>query len=49
MTGDKAGRGTDLLLAVKGVKESSVDLPRRGRQVIEPLAYKLRDAVNSEI
>jgi hypothetical protein len=38
VTGDKACRSTDLLLAVKGVEQSSADLLGLGRQVIEPLA-----------
>ena len=38
VTGDKARRSTDLLLAVKGVEKSSADLLGRGWQVIEPLA-----------
>ena len=38
MTGDKARRSTDLLLAVKGVEQSSADLLGRDRQVIKPLA-----------
>src|ERR1700746_15148 len=38
VTGNKARRGTDLLLAVKGVEKSSVDLLGLGRQVIESLA-----------
>ena len=38
MTGDKACRCTDLLLAVKGVEQSSADLLGRDRQVIERLA-----------
>jgi len=31
-------RGTDLLLAVKGVEQGSMDFIRRDRQVIETLA-----------
>src|ERR1700730_13624626 len=38
VTGDKARRGADLLLAVEGVEKSSADLLGLGRQVIEPLA-----------
>jgi hypothetical protein len=38
VTGDKARRGTDLLLAVKGVEQSSADLLTLGWRVIEPLA-----------
>jgi hypothetical protein len=38
VTGDKACRSIDLLLAVKGVEQSSADLLGLGRQVIEPLA-----------
>ena len=38
VTGDKARRRTDLLLAVKGVEQSSADLRGHDRQVIEPLA-----------
>src|ERR1700730_5420080 len=38
VTGDKARRGTDLLLAVEGVEKSSAHLLGRDGQVIEPLA-----------
>ena len=38
MAGDKASRSTDLLLAVKGVEQSSADLLGRDRQIIEALA-----------
>ena len=38
MTGNKASRSTDLLLAVEGVEQSSADLLGRDRQVIEPVA-----------
>jgi hypothetical protein len=38
VTGDKARCGADLLLAVEGVENSSVDLLSRNGQVIEPLA-----------
>jgi len=38
VTGNKARRSTDLLLAVKSVEQSSVDLLGRVRQVIELLA-----------
>src|SRR3984893_13480916 len=38
VTGDKARRGTDLLLAVEDVDKSSMDLLGRDGQVIEPLA-----------
>jgi hypothetical protein len=36
VTGDKARRGTDLLLAVEGVEKSSAHLLGRDGQVIEP-------------
>ena len=35
MAGNKTSRGTDLLLAVKGVEQTSTDLLVRDRQVIE--------------
>src|SRR5215472_2094258 len=42
VTGDKARRCADLLLAVKGVEQSSADLLGRDRQVIKPLAAVAR-------
>jgi hypothetical protein len=42
VTGDRARRGTDLLLAVKGVEKSSTDLLGRDRQVIKPVTALAR-------
>src|SRR5436305_15236688 len=42
MAGSKARRSTDLLLAVKGVEQSSADLLGRNRQIIQPIAALTR-------
>src|SRR5205814_7798729 len=42
MAGNKSSRSTDLLLAVKGVEQSSADLLGRDGQVIESLAALAR-------
>ena len=42
VTGDKARRSTDLLLAVEGVEQSSPDLLGRNGQVIEPVTALAR-------
>ena len=42
VTGNKARRSTDLLLAVRGVEQSSADLFGRDRQIIKTLAAVAR-------
>ena len=42
VAGHKASRSADLLLAVKGVEQSSTDLLGRDWQIIEPIAALTR-------
>jgi hypothetical protein len=47
--GNKASRSTDLLLAVKGVEQSSTDLLGRHWQIIEPIAALTRQRRRRDI